>query len=462
MISSTLALPHCHETPQTPDIAIDPATAYPRVLMVTKSCINNVDGFSASVKNWFHDWPQNHIATLYSGGPEPDHTFCDQCYQLTARDRRWGTLFMRLKHSPLGVQSHVTATQPILLSSTWRSRGKRLLRRFGSSLLETGLWETLFPPRLSTHLLQWVADFQPDLLYAQGHDLAFMWLPLLLHKHFGIPICLQISDDWPKELYASSVVAPLIRPVVERTFRELLDSTSIRFSTSEVMSREYWRRYRTSFQPLMISDDFSRFQRAVPRRVAEDHITSIIYTGAISSNRWQSLADLARVAQEINDEGHPIVISAFVTDIPEAARTTFAQFSVLRLYPPLRNDEVPEVCKGADILFLPEGFSPEYYDYIKLSISTKAHLYMMSQRPILLYGPSGVGIVEYGRTWGWAHVVDRNDPVLLRNAIQRLMIDRAYVDRLVHRATEVAEQRHDASVVREYFRKTLLAATDYR
>lgn len=54
---------------------------------------------------------------------------------------------------------------------------------------------------------------------------------------------------------------------------------------------------------------------------------------------------------------------------------------------PGSHDQLPAVLAGCDVLFLPGHFDTAYQNAIQLSLSSKAHLYMMSGRPILVYGP---------------------------------------------------------------------------
>ena len=59
-------------------------------------------------------------------------------------------------------------------------------------------------------------QFAPDVIYAEGYSLGFVWLPLLLRKRYGWPIAFHTGDDWPRDLYRTGLTAPLLRPLVRR------------------------------------------------------------------------------------------------------------------------------------------------------------------------------------------------------------------------------------------------------
>jgi len=226
------------------------------------------------------------------------------------------------------------------------------------------------------------------------------------------------------------------------------------------MEIEYKQRYSAKFTPIMLCDDLERYRTAIPRRLTDEDTISIVYSGSLGLDRWQSLIDVAKAAQILCMEGYKVRIDAFTQGLLPEAEEALRQYSVIVLHDALSDAEVPGTFKGADILLLPEGFDPAVVRFIKLSISSKSHLYMMSEKPILVYGPAGVGVVEYAKNDGWGFVVTDRDTGKLRDAITRLVSDNVLKEQLLKRCRYVSSKNHDASVVREDFRLALLSAAD--
>ena len=84
----------------------------------------------------------------------------------------------------------------------------------------------------------------------------------------------------------------------------------------------------------------------------------------------------------------------------------------------------------------------------------------MSGRPILVYGPAGVGVVEYAREFGWGYIVDLPDRQKLKEAVLRLINDQQFRQQLVETASAVAEANHNAGNVRERLRLLLCDAAN--
>jgi len=370
--------------------------SFPRVLVVYHSCINLADQHGVSIRGWFAQWPKENLAQIYSGQESGRGEFFGSSYKLRHRDRWFGRLFFWLKGSPLGEASIQVVTvreaAPRASGSSLHSHAKRIFGRF---LLKTGFWELLFPPKLSIELVDWVKQFKPDIIYCQGYTLGFTWLPLMLKHRFGLPICFQTGDDWPEVLYRDSPISFLMRPVVRASAKKLIRTAALRFANGPDMAAEYSKRYQVAFEPMMMSDDYNRFNECIPIRIPNHGEISIMYTGNLSNNRWQSIADLCLAAEELRSDGLDFQITGMVSSVPPEDIELMSTFSNFRLLPAPSHDDLPRYLKGADILFLAEPFDDKRVVDIRLSISTKAHLYMMSERPALIYAPATTGIMSY-------------------------------------------------------------------
>lgn len=426
---------------------------YPRVLIVTKAQIGDMDSAGAALRGWFGDWPRTHLAQIYSGTPLAKAIFCERTFHLGPEERAWGRMFFRLKRSSLG-DSALPYRAPVASAPIRPAR--RLARELGRRLIDTGLWELVFRPRLSPGLRAWVADFNPDVVFAQGCDLTFLTLPLLLHRTFGTPVHFDIVDDWVRHIYRSTSLGSIANFVVQRRFRDMVRVADARHVIGPKMAEVYAERYGARFDQLMQCDNAERFISAVPRRTRPVSVLEIVYSGSLALKRWKGLLDLVDACRTLRARGLSVEVTAYVPFVPQEAAAALRGAEGLRIEPAVADADVPAVLAGADLLFLPESFDSGIAEYISLSLSTKAHLYMFSGRPALVYGPAGIGTVEYARRERWAHVVDCPGVEPLCDAIERLARDSGYRATLVERSKAVRSAHHDAAHVRERLRKALL------
>ena len=330
------------------------------------------------------------------------------------------------------------------------------MRRFGWKwLVKTGLYDLFMPPKVSPELAGWIADFRPEVIYGHLTDLGYMRFALMLHKRLGLPICVHVLDDWPNTHYRGTWLSGVVRPVVNRTFRRLLAESSARLTIGKEMERDYRPRYGMEFEALMCCEEPERYEAVEPRRDSPAGEITIAYCGNLYVNRWKSLLDLLEVVEGLWQQGVKVWVDVYSSYYPPEAAEALAGYPHLRFRPTPHSTAVPGILKGADILFHTESFDPTFRPYIRLSVSSKSQIYMLSRVPVLMYGPPEVSVVAYARETGWAYVVDRPDRTLLREAVVSLGRENELRERLVKRAIEVFDENHDARVVRERLRHIL-------
>ncbi len=423
---------------------------YPRVLVVTIGRINAVDAANNSLllRNLFGSWPRDYVAQIYSSGDNGDNGYFGQYFQLGPHERRFGGLFYSLKAMvkekgfppPFGSSSTGTQVKPKSVMAEFSRTG-------GGILLNTGIYEIIFQPRLSKKMMKWVEEFKPDIIFAQGYCLTFTWLPLMLADYFRLPIAYYPSDDWPSDIYRSNnmripVISRLVDGYVDRASHHLVAASSIRIAFNRYMKKEYMDRYGLEFSVLMHGDDFSRFNDAPPKRFASPDECWIVTTGVFNINRIPLLNDLEQACRILTDKSIKVKATVFtVSPHPDILRKLSGFRHVdFALCP--THDGLASILRGADILFLPERFD-ETAAGIRLSVSSKAHLFMFSGRPIVVYSSPVTGISRYAKEDGWAAVVDHQDPLQLAQVFERLMKDDVYRQQLIDKACKTAINNHD-------------------
>ena len=432
---------------------------YPRVLIVALGRINAADTANNGLllRNLFGGWPRENLAQVYSSGDNGDGGGFGSYYQLGPDDRRLGGLFYKVKAGGLnagaeGGTSAVSTAHPPSIMSRVKSALKSLL-------MDTGVYELIFRPRISPGLIAWVNEFQPDIIFAQGYNLTFSWLPVLLKRETGARLALLTTDDWPTYLYSgqlgeSKLFSSLLRPAVRRATRELMQAADVPFAFGQQMADEYQARYGKTFIVLMHSDDRKRFEEALPLRMHEAPVHTIAVIGNFNQYRWPLLVDLDNCCRTLGAEGIHVRITVLSCGIEPEGACELANCTHLDLLPDPGNDLLPRYLKGADLLLLAEGFDEGFVDAIRLSVSSKSHLFMFSRRPIIVYAHAETGVARYAAAHQWGRVVSERNAAALSEAIRTLLTDAEAADRLVTRADQTAGTFH----TREACQTTLLTA----
>jgi glycosyltransferase involved in cell wall biosynthesis len=222
-----------------------------------------------------------------------------------------------------------------------------------------------------------------------------------------------------------------------------------------MMGDEYERRYGKQFIPLMHCDAPERFRLAETIRLYPPGVRTIVVAGGFDDSRWPLLMDLEEACRELNESGIQVRAAVLATGISGEGFTRVSSCQYVDLKEDPGHTMLPSYLKGADVLFLPETFDEHLAHAYQYSISSKAHLFMFSRRPIVVYGHPLTGLVTYARGKQWSLVVDTRSTALLSAALRQLLTDDEKQEELIARANDVALSNHDCQAVRESFRSAV-------
>lgn len=439
---------------------ISDSKRYPRVLVVALGRINARDSYNNGLllRNLFGErWPRHRLAQIFSSGDTGDHGFFGHYYCIGARDRVLGGLFYRLKPTARVENGSVARSDSIGHRTTIRGVVKRALK---SLVIDSGVYELIFRPKLSQEMLAWVKDFQPDVILAQGYNLTFSWLPIMLKEQTGAKLAVLTTDDWPKYLYSgllgeTTLFKWLVRPFVIRAARDLFAQSDIPCAFGHPMAREYMRRYGKNFVTFDHTDDPQRFHNALPISGNSKSTFKIVAIGTFNEYRLPLLFDVDAACEELNRKGLDIRIAVFSSAYKWPSQEEGRTLRHTDFYPDPGHDDLPGYLKGADVLFLAEGFDEGFVSAIELSVSSKSHLFMFSKKPILVYGAEKTGVVQYAKSLGWASVVERRSVEALVVALEEIILYEEKSRLLVENAWAVAEERHTRFANQERFLNAL-------
>lgn len=428
---------------------------FPRILVVTSNNFNLVTGGGITLTNLFRGWPHDRIANLHEDRTPEDLSVCRTFYRLSDAEIRWRWPFSlarpwygRVKERDTANREEATQNRPP--SRPWLSKIKHAV---GDGVPKYAC--------LTERLMTWVQAFQPTLLYAFLGSLEQMDLTRRLAGRLRVPLVVHMMDDWPAVLYASSWLAPVLRPVVRRSLEELLGCAAARLAICDAMSREYEARYGYRFQAFQNALDTERWLPMSRTDWKAGRPFLVRYVGSIvPSGQRNSLKDIARAVATLSAQGVAIELRVHAPWHESAyLRADGFPAEAVRIDGPPDPASIATLLAGADLLVLPYNFDARSARFIRLSLPTKAPAYMVSGTPILVYAPRDVATAEYARREGWGYVVSSAGESHLRTALQLLADDEGLRERLGRRAQQVARTNHDAARVRTAFWDTLCAAS---
>jgi len=401
----------------------------PRVLVSTPYPFNTETGGGITLRSLFQGWPKNRLAQVYGMGHSRDSNMCDNYFLLNESSARW------------------TSPSPI-----WR------MRRFAPFILgqnEVGaIWA-----RLTSQLMKFVRDFQPEIIFTQLGTLLQIRLAMRLAEFAGVPLAVHVADDWANGFHqGKDPVNRYLHHRLEKEFREALEVTAVRWGMSLPMAQAYRERYGGEWGHIYNPIFVERWpERSAPK--STNGKFRVLYSGSIIGGaQKRSLTDICDAVAGLGAEGMEIEMNIYTFAQYLGLRAELERPPYVRMHEQAPYEKLPEHLASADLLVLPVNFDQESINYIRYSMPGKVSEYLLSGTPTLVYGPGEVVPVEYAQREGWGEVITQQGIEGVMKAIRDLAADPGRRAALARRAREVGLKNHDAKVIRARFRHEISQA----
>jgi glycosyltransferase involved in cell wall biosynthesis len=411
----------------------------PRTLVVGPNAFNLRFGGGITLSRLFGGWPKDRIAQAHADALAPDRSVCEQFYLLNGA----------MRPAP---------NSAILRHSRW------LLGFLAGRTEYAFIW-----PRFTSALSDWIADFQPELIFAQPASLALLRLSRMIALRRDVPLVVHVSDDWAFDWPASRIRRRLppftswLAATTRREFARFVRDAVARLCISDAMATALQERCGVPFDVFGNAVDPAQWPEPAPAAPLDGgRPFRLLYSGSLYSyTQLHSLVDVAQavVAMNRSDARRPRVTLEIATDPSYERYRSMLEappaVSVTRAVP---IDELPAKLAAADALVLPVNFDAHSLDFARYSMPGKLTEYLMSGRPILAYGPAEAAPIEYALREGFAAVVTDRHQRALTIAIDELSASAELRQRLGSTARRLAEERHSLPTAQRRFRQIIRRA----
>lgn len=265
------------------------------------------------------------------------------------------------------------------------------------------------------------------------------------HKLTGIPLYLYMLDLFEENKHHGlrGIMAGIIEPYSMRTASNI-------FVISEAMRDHYYSKYRIRAillpHPIDLDSAKPSHDRN-PRSIMGYNKHKIVFTGRIYEAHLDAVRNLTRAVAGLHNVEFHIYTS--MSKLFLKRHEIIGENIYYHKFTPLQ--DVIGVQQDADYLFLPMAFDSPYQHIIKTASPAKLPEYLLSGRPIIVHAPPSSYVSWYAKNFGWGLVVDKSEPILLKEAVLNLINNEQLQVQLVKNARRTASL-HGIERVVELFR----------
>lgn len=283
-----------------------------------------------------------------------------------------------------------------------------------------------------------------DLLIGCTGDLYDLPATWLASRWIGRPFIAYIMDDYIFQWTG------FYRRVAAWLEPKFVNSASKVFVLNEYARKFYNKRY--GVYPDVIHNpvrlpDLDQLDLLV---AGSDRSTvNIVYTGSVYHAHFDAFKNLVDV---LNDgDWQRVQLHIYTSQPKDLLEQQGIIGPAVVFHKHIPQEEVFKVLRQADILFLPLAFHSPIPEVIQTSAPFKTSEYLAVGRPILVHAPADSFLSWYFRRNNCGMVVDHNNRQLLKDSLDRLLVDETLRQSLSVAARKRAATDFEISAIKQQF-----------
>ena len=236
---------------------------------------------------------------------------------------------------------------------------------------------------------------KPDVLFTLLSDSVVLnKLIVYIQDYTKKPLVVYAWDNnYTLKLGAVSPLRRLNRVINRVYMRKTVQKAKQLYVISDAQKHDYEKAFGVPCKVLTKSADFSG---EPPVKTQYNSPLQIVFTGNIGTNRWKSLARIAKALETVNRDGVRAQLRIYTsTPLTHKMREALDIDGSSFLMGAVPASEIPRIQSDADMLVHVEAFDRKNRLLVRQSFSTKLVDYFKAARPILAVGPRGIASIEH-------------------------------------------------------------------
>jgi glycosyltransferase involved in cell wall biosynthesis len=322
----------------------------------------------------------------------------------------------------------------------WLAAGVGAFLRAGRDAVQLSVWRRAVRRR-AEHIIR---TERIGGVLATSDDGVFLIGSYQAARATGVPFCVLLLD-----LYAGNRYS-----LVKRLLARIYEPRILRHATRVfVTNPRAQAHYRDLYGIEAVVLEHSALPALPVRPKAPRAEPVIAYTGGVYWAQADAIRNLVEALDTLPKASLDLATEQNESDL-RRMDLVHGRVRIRRLTHP----ETTELQQSADLLFLPLSFRGRAPDLIRTAAPGKMAEYLVSGVPILVHAPADSFVSRDAREFGWGFVVDRPDPQALAEGVRTLLADNTLRERVVAKAIELANTRHNEAALAARFRLELQSA----
>lgn len=361
-----------------------------KVLVLTRSALNNDDNMGNTIGSLFGNSDQIELHSLYMRAGKYHNNICKTVYQISEQ-KLIKSIFNRYQCGE-EINTNITEIDEERYEKKIYDFAKSFNFYFLWFLRELiwvfGFWKT-------QNLKDYLNKIKPDIVFMPSFNCWYPYKVLSYVMQFSNAklVLYHADDNYSLKQFHISPFYWLYRIILREYIRSSVKKSDLNFCISTLQLSEYEKYFQVKcylLQKVSKSVDNPKIELITHQPIR------MIYTGNISSGRWTTLALVGRVLKKINEDGIKVQLYIYsATKLTRRMKKALVIDDCIKFMGSVPSYEIPNIQSNADILVHAESFWVKDVLEVRFSFSTKIIDYLSKGKCILAVGPSSVSSIQY-------------------------------------------------------------------
>lgn len=425
----------------------------PKILSVSLSTWRSDSGIHTQT-DLFKFWQPDKVAQIYTKSDLPNTPVCNRFFQISEN----AVIKSVFNRKPVGrpVENGETANSDAqkAIDSEKKLYAKAHKRKsWLMTLAREFVW--MFGRWKSKELDAFIKDFDPDVYFMPIYPVAYMgWLQLHILKKNPKPYVCYLSDDnYTYKPCGKNIFAYIHRFMLRRVVKKLAINCSQMFTITQTEAEETDRTFGTQSIVLTKGIDYSNLE------YKQKEISSpirMVYTGKMIIGRSNSLVEISKAMQRINQNEQKITLDIYSPDVMDDSTMEYLNSNGCCYRGVVPKEEVAAIQENADIVVFVESLEKEHRFAARLSFSTKLTDYFKSGKCIFAIGDKSIAPIIYLRDEDAAIIATEYSEI--QKNLEMLIEQPELIGKYSKKAFDCGKRNHDEPIIREKFVSTFIKA----
>lgn len=425
---------------------------YPKILLISDAAWADNNNIGNTFTNLFKGWPKDKLAMIYARPNLPNTEVCNNFFQISETRLIKRIINKKIKvGKKLDLSEINTSHNENSSDRKEEEKGKKIYSiflkyrfRIFLSAREI-LWKSI--NWKTKELEDFIKEYNPQIILSLADSSIYM---NDIHQYVtefsqAKSILYFVDDVYSTKQFNISPLFWINKSFIRKSIKKSVELCDLVFTIIQKQKEEYDNYFNINSK---IINKGGEFLGEFPPKARLNTPLKFVYTGNITSGRWETLVKIGETLDKINENGTKAILNIYSQNpLYKKVNEAFNNTKNINFMGSIPSTKVREIQENADLLIHVESLKLKEKLQTRLSFSTKLVDYFERGKCILAVGWSEAASIDYLKKNNAAIVIDEIDKIeeTLNNLINNPILIKDYGDK----AWEFGKKNHSIQNIQE-------------